>query len=594
MKLLLTFSLLTLAIIGCKDGKKGSAEPEVGNDLAAFFEKYYEERLQFFPLEATSIGDNRYNDILPISFTDSYRSKLKAFYERYLTELNNFKKDDLSEKDRLNYDVFGYETKMNKKALAFTDNYTPFNQFYALPLFLGQLGSGTGDQPFKTLKDYDDWLKRASGFKAWADSAILYFGKGFNAQYVLPKDIVIKMIPQMKDLITPDVTKSIFYGPVLNMPAAFSDADKKRITEEYTTLIKGTLEPSYKKLGAFLEQTYLPKARTTSGISALPGGNDYYAFLVENQTTTIKTPGEIHKTGLEEVARIRKLMDSVKNSTGFKGDLNSFFEYMRNDKRFTPYKTPKEVLDAFKKIHQTMRPQVAKMFRRVPRSAFEIRQTEAFRAASASPEYYTGSADGSRPGIFYIPILDATTFNITNGMESLFLHEAIPGHHYQTSLQQEDTTLPKFRRYDGNNAYVEGWALYCESLGKELGLYSDPYQYMGALGDEMHRAIRLVVDVAIHTKGMSREAAIKYMMNNEAISEQGATAEIERYMVLPGQALSYKIGALKIRELRDRYEKQLGNKFSLADFHDEILKNGALPLSILETKMDAWAARQKS
>jgi uncharacterized protein (DUF885 family) len=591
MKSVLIFSLIAFGIIGCKERKKSFSHRDVSKDLAVFFERYYEERLQLFPLQATAIGDNRYNDLLPISFTDSYRSKLDDFYERYLTELNKFEKDKLSERDRLNYDVFEYDTKMKKKALAFMDSYTPFNQFYAVPLSMGQLGSGAGDQPFKTIKDYDDWQRRASAFKPWADSAIFYFGKGFIAQYVLPKAIVLKMIPQMKAMIAADVTKSVFYGPILKIPPVFSDADKRRITQEYTKLIKETLEPSYKKLADFLEQTYLPKARTTSGIGSLPGGGDYYAFLVEDQTTTNKTPAEIYKTGIEEVARIRKLMDSVKNATAFTGDLYSFFEYMQTDKKFTPFKTPKDILDAFKKIHQTMQSHVAKMFKREPRTAFEIRQTEAFRAASASPEYAEGSADGSRPGIFYVPIIDATTFN-TGGMESLFLHEAIPGHHYQLSLQQEDTTLPKFRRYDGNNAYVEGWALYCESLGKDLGLYTDPYQFMGALGDEMHRAIRLVVDVAIHTKGMRREEAIRYMMNNEAISEQEATAEIERYMAIPGQALSYKIGALKIKELRDRYEKQLGSKFNLADFHDEILKNGPLPLGILETQMNAWVARQ--
>jgi uncharacterized protein (DUF885 family) len=293
------------------------------------------------------------------------------------------------------------------------------------------------------------------------------------------------------------------------------------------------------------------------------------------------------------VPRIKSLMDSIKNAVGFNGDLHSFFEYMNNDKRFTPYKTPGEVLGAFKNIHQRMIPYVKKMFNRVPKTAFEIRQTEAFRAASASAEYLQGSPDGSRSGIFYVPILDAGTFNVTNGMESLFLHEAIPGHHYQISLQQEDTLLPRFIRFGLNNAYVEGWALYCESLGKELGLYTDPYQYMGALGDEMHRAIRLVVDVAIHTKNMTREQAIKYMMNNEAISEQGATAEIERYMVIPGQALGYKIGALKIMELRERYEKLFGSKFNLAAFHDEILKDGSLPLEILEAKMDKWANNHK-
>jgi len=583
----LSFLTLILFITACKENEKPTVK-KPNEALPAFFERYYDERLKLFPLEATAIGDNRYNDTLPVTFTDSYRNKLREFYNRYLTEAGNYSRDELNEKDKISYDVFVYETKMNLEELEFPSNYIPFNQFYALPLSMGQLGSGTGNQPFKTTKDYEDWIKRASGFKAWADSAILYFKKGLGDQYVLPKSIVVKMIPQMKAMVSTDVTKSIFYGPIAKMPDSFSDTDKKRFTEEYTKLIKKILEPAYTKLAGFLER-YLIYARASSGISSLPGGIDYYKFLVRQQTTTSKTPEEIYNTGLQEVARIKALMDSVKNSTGFKGDLNAFFEYMKNDKKFTPYKTPKEVLDAFENIHQRMMPYVNKMFNRVPKTPFEIRQTEAFRAASASAEYFQGSADGARPGIFYVPIIDATTFNVTSGMESLFLHEAIPGHHYQISLQQEDTLLPKFMRYGGNNAYVEGWALYCESLGKELGLYTDPYQYMGALGDEMHRAIRLVVDVAIHTKNMTREQAIKYMMENEAISEQGATAEIERYMVIPGQALGYKIGALKIKELRERYEKQLGSKFSLAAFHDEILKDGSLPLDVLETKMNAWA-----
>jgi uncharacterized protein (DUF885 family) len=589
--IVIVFAIIT-AITGC-DVKK-SKPVEAGNkELAPLLEKYYEERLQLFPLEATAIGDTRYNDLLAIDFTDGYRSKLHDFYARYFSEISKYKREELSEHDKLSYDVFTYEMKMSQEGLGFQDNYIPFNQFYALPLTMGQLGSGAGNQPFKTVKDYDDWLKRATGFTAWADSAISYFQKGFNAQFVLPKAIVIKMIPQMQAIPSADVQKSIFYAPVINMPSSFSDADKKRITEEFTRLIKQHLEPAYKKLGVFLQENYLILARTTSGINALPGGDSYYAYLVKQQTTTNKTPEEIYATGLQEVARIKGLMDSVKNSTGYKGDLNAFFGYMKTDKKFMPYKTPGEVLDAFEKIHQTMLPNVKKMFNRVPKTPFEIRQTEAFRAASASAEYNQGSPDGKRPGIFYVPIIDATTFNTNSGMESLFLHEAIPGHHYQISLQQEDTVLPKFRRYGGNNAYVEGWALYCESLGKELGLYTDPYQYMGALGDEMHRAIRLVVDVAIHAKGMTREQAIKYMMANEAISEQGATAEIERYMVIPGQALGYKIGALKIRELRSKYEKQLGTKFNLATFHDEVLKDGSLPLNVLETKMDAWADNYK-
>jgi uncharacterized protein (DUF885 family) len=286
-------------------------------------------------------------------------------------------------------------------------------------------------------------------------------------------------------------------------------------------------------------------------------------------------------------------MDSVKNAVGFKGDLKAFFEYMRTNKRFMPYKQPEEVLNAFRDIQARIQPHLNDMFGRFPKMKFEIRQTEAFRAASASAEYIQGTPDGKRPGVFYVPILDATQFNTTSGMESLFLHEAIPGHHYQVGLTLEDTVLPAFRRYLWYGAYGEGWALYCESLGKELGLYTDPYQYMGALGDEMHRAVRLVVDVGMHARNMTREQAIAYMMENEAISEQGAVAEIERYMAIPAQALSYKIGALKIRELRNKYSKELGNKFSLAAFHDEFLHFGCMPLELVEKSMDAWAASQQ-
>jgi len=397
------------------------------------------------------------------------------------------------------------------------------------------------------------------------------------------------MVPEMRAMQTDNPTKSIFYGPINKLPASFSDADKQRLAAAYTSAIKDEIIPAYARLADFYEKEYLPKARTTSGISDIPGGKERYQYLIRYWTTTDKTPDEIYATGLSEVARIKAEMERVKGETGFNGDLKAFFEYMNKDPKFFPYKTPEEVLNAFKVIQARMEPNLSKMFTNNPKTAFEIRQTEAFRAASASAEYSQGSADGKRPGIFYVPILDATKYNSASGMESLFLHEAIPGHHYQISLQQENDSLPKFRRFAGYGAYQEGWALYCESLGKELGLYTDPYQYMGALGDEMHRAIRLVVDVGMHTKGMTREQAIQYMMDNEAISEQGATAEIERYMALPGQALSYKIGAMKIRELRTKYEKELGQKFNLAKFHDYLLKQGPMPLDVLETVMNDWA-----
>lgn len=579
-------------LAGCKLSNSNQTMGD-NKELSALLDKYYEERMQLYPLEATLNGDNRYNDKWYADFTDSYRGKLKEFYSRYNIYISKFERDALNDNDKLSFDVFSREMSINLEGLSFHDNYFPLNQFQSTHLVFGQLGSGSVIQPFKTVKDYEDWLKRMAVFPVYADSVVIYFKKGMAEGYTLPKTIVVKMIPQMQSMVVADAAKSLFYGPINNLPATFSEVDKKRLTDAYVNAINQQITPSFKKLGDFLQNEYLPKARTTTGISGIPGGDKYYNFLIRQQTTTNKTPDEIYNTGLSEVKRIRSEMERIKNETGFTGDLKAFFTYLKTDKKFTPYKTPKEILDAFETIHKTMEPNLQKMFGHTPKTPFEIRQTEAFRAASASAEYNQGSADGTRPGIFYVPILDATTFNTTSGMESLFLHEAIPGHHYQVSLQQENEKLPKFRRFGGNNAYAEGWALYCESLGKELGLYTDPYQYMGALGDEIHRAIRLVVDVAMHTKDMTREEAIQYMMDNEQINEEGATAEIERYMVIPAQALGYKIGALKIRELRTKYEQQLGADFKIAAFHDAILQDGNLPLDVLEKKMDAWAARQR-
>ncbi|MBC6990341.1 DUF885 domain-containing protein [Hymenobacter sp. BT491] len=600
MKQLALAGMLACTLMGCNqqtktesNGAATSATSESNKDLTSLFDSYWEKNNKLFPLAATTQGDNRYNDQLPNDQTKAFRDTLQSFYTNYQTRLKSFDRNALSDNDKISYDIFQYEMNMRLAGLKLNTWMMPFQQFWGLPITMGQYGSGEGIQPFKNAKDYDNWLGRVKGFTVWSDSAIANFRKGMAAGVVLPRALVVKMIPQMEALVVSDPTKSLFYGPVNKFPEGVSADDQKRITAAYKDAIANQLVPTYKKLGAFLKNEYLPKTRSTTGISAIPGGKEDYTYYVKYWTTTDKTPEEIYQTGLSEVKRIRTEMERVKTETGFKGDLPAFFEYMKSNPKFMPYKTPQDVLAAFEAIHKRMEPNLKKMFGRTPKTPFEVRQTEAFRAASASAEYNQGSPDGSRPGIFYVPILDATKYNTTSGMESLFLHEAIPGHHYQFSLQQENEGLPKFRRFAEYGAMIEGWALYTESLGKELGLYTDPYQYMGALGDEIHRAIRLVVDVGMHTKNMTREQAIKYMMDNEAINEQGATAEIERYMAIPGQALSYKVGALKIRELRSRYEKELGNKFKLSDFHDELLKDGVMPLAVLEQKMDAWAAKQK-
>lgn len=588
MKKLLLVLLPLLAFAACKLSNSNQTG-EDNTELSALFDRYYNERMELYPLESTQNGDSAYNHKLYADFTDSYRAKLKDFYSKYLSYISKYDRETLNANDQVSFDIFKREMEMNIEGLGYHDNYIPFQQFWGLPLTLGQIGAGESFQPFKTMKDHDNWLKRAEAFSPWADSAIIYFRKGMASGFVLPQSLVVKMIPQMDAMTTTDTAKNIFFGPLKKLKGA----DSSKYASEYNRVITQSLVPAYARLRDFLKNEYLPKARTSTGISAVPGGDKYYNYLIRYWTTTNKTPEEIYQTGLAEVKRIRTTMDSVKNAVGFKGDLNAFFEFMKNDKQFMPFTQPKQVTDSFYSILKKIEPNLKKMFGRTPKTPFEVRQTEAFRAASSSAEYNQGSADGTRPGIFYVPIVDATKFNTTSGFESLFLHEAIPGHHYQISLQQENEKLPKFRRFAWYGAFGEGWALYTESLGKELGLYTDPYQYMGALGDEMHRAIRLVVDVAMHTKNMTREEAIKYMMENEAISEDGAVAEIERYMAIPGQALSYKIGALKIQELRAKYQQALGDKFKLSAFHDELLKDGVMPLEVAERKMNAWAEKQK-
>ncbi len=588
-KILGTALLFALCLASCKT--KETAE-DTSAAINRMFNNYWEDRMKLSPLEATNTGDNRYNDTLPNDVSAHFIAAATSFYSRYSDSIKIFNRETLNENDKISYDIFKREMGIQLESFQFHDELMPLNQFTGLHLTFGQLGSGEGNQPFKTVKDYNDFLGRIKGFANWTDTAIANMRKGMNEGYVLPKSLTMKLIPQVKSFVTTDAWQNLLYGPVNRLPKEFPSAEVMRITAAYTAAINTEVVPSFKKLTDFLEKEYLPKSRNSSGIDSVTNGSVKYQFLIRQWTTTSKTPEEIYQLGLSEVARIKTEMEKIKTKVGFTGTLDSFFKYMNNEKKFMIYKTPEEVLAGFHAIQAKEEPHLKKLFCRFPKTKFEIRRTEAFREASASAEYNQGSADGSRPGVFYTPIPDAAKFNYT-AMETLFAHEAIPGHHYQTSLQQENELLPKFRRFNWYGAYGEGWALYTESLGEELGLYTDPYQKMGNLGDEMHRAIRLVVDVAIHTKGWSREKAIEYMMANEQIEEHAATAEIERYMAIPGQALSYKIGALKIRELRNKYQQQLGDKFSISAFHDEVLKDGCMPLDVLEKKMDVWAAKQK-
>lgn len=583
---------LSLGFTACNPNTKTS-ENASGTALEEIFKNYYQERLTFFPVDATANGDNRFNDKLYADFTDSYRDKLAVFYNRYKQEIAKVNRAGLTTKEQVDYDCFVYDINQSLESFKFHSNYMPLGQIGGFHLWFAQMGSGTSIQPFKTVADYDNWLKRMQAFGPYMDSVIVYFEKGVNSSWVLPKVLVSKIIPQMEGMQTSDITTSIFYKPIQSFPKDFSTADKERLKRDFTTAITDIVMPAYKKVGDYLKNEYLPKARNTSGVWDLPDGENFYNFCVHQGTSTNMTADEIYNLGLSEVARIRGEMEKVKYSTGFKGDLKSFFNYLDTAKKFTPYTTDSQILNAYHDIYGRMQPQLKKLFVNTPKTPFEIRQVEAFRAKSASSEYNPGSPDGSRPGIFYVLILDPKEYNVVaEQMESLFLHEAIPGHHYQISLQQEDTGLPDFRRFAfGYNAYIEGWALYCESLGKELGLYTDPYQYMGALGAEMHRAIRLVVDAGMHSKKMTREEAIKYMMENEQINEEGATIEIERYMNWPGQALGYKIGSITIARLRKECTEKMGKHFSISAFHNEVLKYGCMPLNVLEQRIHSWATK---
>ena len=584
---------IALSLISCKKSDSPLAK-ETAVSLDSITNNYYQQYLKLFPLEATSQGDLRYNDQLPINISKDFISEEIAFYDSVQNQLQKVDYKNLNDEDKTIYDVLDYTLKDKVERYAYHPQYIPFNQFDGLPLLFPLLGSGQGFQPFKTEKDYEDWLKRAGKFPEWMDSAIENFRQGMANNYVLPKKLVVKMIPQMKaeEITTQNFDKNIFYGPIKNLPKNFSTAQKEKFTREYKKLIAEKIIPSYTKMGEFLEKEYLPKARNSDGINALPKGNEIYAFYAKSWTTTNKTPEEINKIGLEQVAMLRTEMEKVKQQVGFIGTLEEFINHVKSDQKAMPYKTSKEVIDAFNGILTKITPKLKTMFNVTPKTGFEIRQTEKFREATASAEYMPGTPDGKRPGIFYMPLPNPSKFNVTSGMESLFLHEAIPGHHYQISLQQENINLPKFMRFGWFGAYGEGWALYCESLGHEFGLYTDPYQKMGSLSDEMLRAVRLVVDTGLHTGKMTREEAIKYFLSNIAYDEAGAIAEVERYMAIPGQALSYKIGALKIRELRNQYQKDLGGKFSLAKFHDEVLNQGCLPLDVLDRKMQNWAKKQ--
>ena len=580
-KLISFFILFSFMFLSCNSKKDNSKE------INKLFENYYQETLKLYPLNATSQGDDRYNDFLPNDLTNDFRDEEKTLYTNYKNYLSDFDNNLLNTEDLLSKKVLMWECDRNLERLNFNEYFTPINQMWTLQLNMGQYAAGLSAQPFKTTDDYNNWLSRIDDYIIWLNTAELRMREGIENGQVLPKSLTKKVIPQLKTILNTDLNVNLFYSPIRQFPNYFTDDEKSILIKDYSNMVLNKIIPAYKKLYDFMKNEYLNNGRDSSGIDALDNGSNYYDYSIKLYTTTNMSADEIHNVGLNEVARISSEMELIKNKVGFKGDLKSFFNHVRELDELIPFNSPDQVINNFNEIHKKMMPQVNSLFGLQPKTLFEVRRTESFREASASAEYNSGSLDGTRPGIFYVPIPNIDEYNFFSD-EDLFLHEAIPGHHFQISLQQENELLPSFRKTLWYSAYGEGWALYSESLGKELGLYEDPYQYFGMLSAEMHRSIRLVVDTGIHTKGWSREKAIQYSLDNEAESEAGIISEIERYMANPGQALSYKIGQLKIRQLRSKAEINLGDKFDIKMFHEKILESGCIPLKLLEEKIDKW------
>lgn len=556
--------------------------------LEPLLEQYSKEYYALNPLAATQAGINDYNSQLEITISEEYIKKAKALNQKYLKQLGVMNKARLTASELLSIDVLTYKLKSeNERLNNLLGFYRPVDQFvFSFSTRFATLGSGAGFIPFNTEKDYRDFISRMKGFQVWVDQAIANMRKGVELNNTNPRAAMEKVPPQLKPLFEAAVQENVFYKPLLKLPANLDSAAAVQLKKDYSAAIENIIKPAYKKLHDYIVDDYIPKARKTSGLLDNYQGKKEYELWLKHYTTTNITAEHIFNLGLSEVARIRIEMENVKTQVDFKGDLKSFFEYVKTDPKFFPFKTEEEVLDRFRSFLERMSPQLNNLFNLTPKAKFEVWATEKFRAAGANAEYTRPSRDGKRPGIFYEVIRDPAQYNYF-AMESLFIHEAIPGHHYQIALQQE-AAIPEFRKAYTTSAFVEGWALYAESLGNELGMYSDPYQYLGRLNWEIEWAVRLVVDAGIHYKAWSREKAIAYVLENQPVSSVEAEQRIERYMVTAGQAVSYKVGELKIIELREKAKKKLGNRFDIKEFHDEVLKDGCLPLIILEKKINRW------
>ena len=579
-----------LFVVACGNGQPTNSQVAADGPTEALnrlFDEHFERSLELSPIGATSIGDDRYDDQYANSIGPEYREASRALDEEFLQRILTIDRDGLSQGDKLSYDIFKLKRETSLAGEQFPSHLAPMNQFRSATSSFVNLGSGTGIHPFKTVKNYDDFLGRIDGFVVYVDQAIDNMKEGIRQGVTQPKILMAKFVPQLESQFVDSVEESGFYSPILNMPDDFSEADKERLSDAYKEAIANKILPAFERLNNFMGDEYLSAARESVGLFDLPDGEAWYAHNVRAITTTDYTPEEIHQIGLGEVERIHGEMRGVMEAVGFEGNLNEFFEYVYSDPQFF-FDEPEKLIQAYRDMSAHIEGLAPRLFKLFPKTPFEVRRVEPFREASSSKgSYQSGSPDGSRAGIFY-----ANAYNVGIrpkwDMTSLFLHEAIPGHHFQISLARESEDLPGFRRFGGSTAYTEGWGLYSEYLGREMGLYEDPMDLFGSLNAELWRSIRLVVDTGIHSKGWTRQQVLDFMYANSAVSETRAVSEAERFMAIPGQALAYKIGQLKILEIRRSAEARLGDAFDIREFHAQLLKDGSMPLSMLEAKMNRW------
>ena len=597
-RILLLVSAALLTPFGAAHAQTVTAEATATESqrLAALFAADDEASLKRNPLNAMFRGDMRYADRFGDFISDTYFDNERSAAQANLDGLKTIDRAKLNDTDKIAYDVYKQSQidalKGLSKEIMDLTVVRPLNHFFGFHTFYPTFASGQGAAPFKTVQDYENNLKRHKEFIVLMDASIGRFRQGMASGVFETKMTISNVIDQLNTQLAQKTEESPYYGPVLKFPADFSDADKARLTAEYRDIIVNGLYPANARLRDFLRDSYLPLAREQVGLSAMKGGEGLYQYLIEQTTTLPLKADDIHNLGLSEVARIKSGMETIKNEVGFKGTLPEFFEHLRSDPKFKM--SSRDALtqgyyDIGKKVDAT----ISTQFKYLPKAPLEIKPYEEFREKyEAGGSYQPGTPDGSRPGTFYFNAYDLPSRTIP-GMTTLYLHEGAPGHHFQISIAQENEKLPAFMRFGGNTAYVEGWALYSETLGYEMGLFKDPYQRFGTLSDEMLRAMRLVVDTGIHSKGWTREQAIDYMLANSDMGKTDATAEVERYIAIPSQALAYKIGALTILRLKDKAKKELGKKFDVREFHNQVLNTGALPLTVLEKKIDAWIAATK-